>query len=376
MSVSDPATDARLLETFLDLVRIDSPSGREAAVAAYCADALSEAGCRVRFDDSASETGSDCGNLIAVLDGDVEATLVLSAHMDCVDPCEGVVPEIREGVVISAGDTVLGADDKAGLAAAIECVRRVADMTGPRPTVRCVFTVQEEIGLTGAKMLAEEDVAGDLCLVLDGDGNPGGIVIGAPTHYTFRARFEGTPSHAGVRPEAGRSAVRMAAEAIIEMPHGRLDEHTTANVGSIEGGRATNVVPGSAAVTGECRSLDRERVEEVRAAMTTAMETAARDGGGTVDVEWDLAYEGFMVDENDERVRIVAAACEDAGIVPRTFFTGGGSDANVLAALGVPALVLSCGMDGVHGTSESILVSDLEALCRLCVAVVERMGRA
>lgn len=372
--MSTSPQNARLLQTFLDLVCIDSPSGRESGVAKYCVEALSSAGCDVSFDDSAERTGSDVGNLIAVLPGTAPGVLVLSAHMDCVDPCEGVVPEIREGVVFSSGDTVLGGDDKAGLAGAIECVRRLAEEGGEHPTVRCVFTVQEEVGLTGAKALAATDAQGDLCLVLDGDGTPGGIVIAAPTHYTFTAVFEGVPSHAGVRPEAGISAVRMAADAIMRCPLGRLDAQSTANIGSISGGTATNVVPGRATVTGECRSLDRERVEEIRSQMDSALHGAAEEAGGRVRVDWTLEYAGFSVDEYDDRVRLVADACVDMGLEPRTYTTGGGSDANILAALGVPVLVLACGMDGVHGTSERISVTDLETLAALCVAVARRMA--
>ncbi|TLM98071.1 MAG: M20/M25/M40 family metallo-hydrolase, partial [Actinobacteria bacterium] len=237
MSAARPQ-DERLLATFLDLVRIYGPSGSEAPVAAYCARALEEAGCEVRFDDSAVVTGSDTGNLIAQLRGDAPATLVLSAHLDTVEPAGGVEPVVRGGVVLSAGDTILGADDKAGLAAAIECVRRLAESDGPRPNVRCVFTVQEEVGLTGAKALDPVDAQGDLCLVLDADGAPGGIVIGAPTHYTFTARFTGRAAHAGVRPEDGISAIAMAAWAIARLPIGRIDEMTTANVGTVHGGTA------------------------------------------------------------------------------------------------------------------------------------------
>ncbi|PKQ16212.1 MAG: peptidase, partial [Actinobacteria bacterium HGW-Actinobacteria-7] len=167
---SVPKTSPRLLSTFLDLVRIYSPSGSEADCASYCAAALRDAGCTVRFDDSAQATGSNTGNLIAVLPGTVPATLVVSAHMDVVEPCLGVEPVVQDGRVFSAGETVLGGDDKSGLAVAIECVRHFSESGEPHPTVKCVFTVKEEVGLVGAKQLGAEDVAGDLCLVLDAAG--------------------------------------------------------------------------------------------------------------------------------------------------------------------------------------------------------------
>ena len=256
-------SDDRLLETFLDLVRIDSPTGSEAACAAYCAGALREIGFDVRFDDSASVTGSDTGNLIALLPGTVGRTLAFSAHLDCVEPCRGVEARIVDGIVVSAGDTVLGSDDKAGPAAAIETARRLAERGGPRPALKMLFTVQEEVGLVGAKALDPADVGCDLCLVLDADGAPGGIVIAAPTHYTFFAEFTGRASHAGVAPEKGVSAIRMAADAISHMRLGRLVAETTANVGSIKGGGATNVIAARCEMTGECRSLDPGTVHAV-----------------------------------------------------------------------------------------------------------------
>ena len=365
---------SRVVETFLELVRIDSPSREEAACAAYCAYALTDVGCSVAFDDTAKATGSDTGNLIAELPGTLPGTLVLSAHLDTVEPGRGVEPVVSDGVIFSAGDTILGADDKCGLAAAIECVRRIAESGEPHPTLRCVFTVQEEVGLTGAKHLDPAHAHGDLCLVLDADGAPGGIIIGAPTHMTFKAVFLGKAAHAGVSPELGVSAIEMASRAIDRMELGRLDEQSTANVGSIQGGTATNVVAARVEITGECRSLDSVRVERIRTAMSDAMESAARESGGSVEIAWQTEYEGFLLDEDSPLVDLVRDACLSAGLTPSTRTTGGGSDANILAAKGVPTLALSSGMQGVHGVSEQIAIADIEALADLCVAVVRRLG--
>ena len=365
--------ETRLLETFLDLVRIDSPTGSEAACAAYCAEALRDAGCTVHFDDSAEATGSDTGNLIAVLPGSVARTLALSAHLDCVEPCRGVEPVVIDGMVRSTGATILGADDKVGLAAAIEAIRCFAERSDDHPTVKAIFTVQEEIGLHGAKHLSAEDAACDLCLVLDAAGAPGGIVVGAPTHTTFIAEFRGKAAHAGVQPEEGISAIRMAADAIGRMELGRLDPGTTANVGSIEGGGATNVIAARCGLTGECRSLDRERLESVRSAMDFAMRGAAAEHGGSVTIDWTLEYEGFSLGKDDPAVQLVSAACIDTGLTPLLYTTGGGSDANVLAAMGVSTIALACGMTGVHSTDERLAVADMNALAELTLAVAGRM---
>jgi tripeptide aminopeptidase len=366
----------RLLATFIELVRIDSPSGLEAALAGHCAAELERMGFSVRFDASAALTGSNTGNLIADLPGTAPGApvLLLSAHFDCVEPCRGVEPVVIDGIISSAGDTVLGADDKAGIAAIFEGVQRTIESGSMRGDIRVVLTVAEERGLKGAKALDPEDASADLCLVLDADGKPGGIVVGAPTHYTFVADFTGAASHAGVAPERGRSALVMASRAVASMELGRLDPETTANVGTIEGGTATNVVPAHVTLTGECRSLDAQRVEEVRLAMDSAMKEAAVALGGAVDVRWTKEYEAFHTPEDSPAIAVMRGACMDAGVTPRLFTTGGGSDGSIFAERGTPTLVLSCGMDSVHSTDERISIVDLETLAHLVGASIVRLA--
>lgn len=367
-------SDARLLDTFLELVRIDSPPGYEAAAARYCESVLRSVGFDVHFDDSAAVTRSDTGNLIATLAGTAPGVLGLSAHLDVVEPCRGIRPVVSDGIIVSAGPTVLGADDRAGLAATLEVVRRLVESEEPHPGLRVIFTVQEEVGLLGAKSLHPKDVECDLCLVLDAAGRPGGIVVAAPTHYTFSAVFLGCACHAGVCPEQGVSAITAAANAILRMELGRLDDATTANIGSIRGGTVTNVVAGRCTVTGECRSLDPDRVERVRETMDAAMRAAATEAGATVDIAWRLEYQGFSYAEDSAEVRLVASACTAAGCEPVAFRTGGGSDANVLAQMGVSVLALACGMESVHGVNEQIAVEDLEALVRIVLETARVMA--
>lgn len=364
---------SRLLDTFLEAVRIDSPSGEEAAFARWCADRLTALGCDVRIDATAPVTGSDTGNLIAELGPTADgATIVLSAHMDTVEPGRGIEPVLADGVVRSSGDTVLGSDDKAGVAAILETLEALRESGRPHARVRVLLTTGEEVGLRGAGALDPVDCSGDVCLVLDAAGAVGGIVTGAPSHHTFNATFRGVAAHAGVQPEKGRSAIVMAARAIALMPLGRLDEHTTSNVGEIRGGGATNVVPAECFLTGECRSLDAARVEEVRLAMDDALKTAARDGGGSVDVVWTKEYDGYRFADDDPLLAIVVEGVRAAGYEPCLFVTGGGSDANKLLSKGLPAIALSCGMTDVHGTSESIAVSDIEGLVRVLLATLDR----
>ena len=367
---------SRVLDTFLALARIDSPTGRERGVAEYLAAALGDAGCAVRFDETQALTGADVGNLIATLPGTAPGpAIALSAHMDCVNPCEGVEPVVENGIVRSAGETVLGGDDKVGLAAIVEAIRRLAESGASHPEIHAVCTVSEESGLVGAKALAAGDCVADVCLVLDADGPVGGIVTAAPTHYTFAATFTGKAAHAGVEPEKGISAIGMAAAAIEAMELGRLDARTTANIGTIVGGSATNVIAPRCDLTGECRSLERAKADATRDAMDAALHRAADLSGGQVDVTWTLAYEGFSFDEGSAALALVEGACADIGVAPHRFATGGGSDGNVFAAHGVPTLVLASGMSKVHSTDEELEVAQLERLADLLVAVALRAAR-
>ena len=367
-------SDERLLRTFLELVAIDSPTFHEAAVAAYCDDRLSAMGLEVTFDDSAAVTGSDTGNLFASLPGAAAGRRVaLSAHMDTVEPGCGVVPVVGEDrVVRSSGDTVLGADDKAGIAAILEAVNRLVESGAPHAGVQVLFSVAEERGLIGARAMDLSRVRADVVLVLDAAGEIGGLVVRAPTHWTFEAAFRGAASHAGVSPETGVSALAMAAEAIAAMELGRVDALSTANIGTVHGGVDTNVVAPEALVTGECRSLDPLRVEELKSAMETVMRDAAARHGGSVDVLWRLQYRGYSVAQDDEVYRLVAAACGDVGVEPVPYTTGGGADSNILAEAGVPVLALACAMRDVHSPSEHVRIDDLETLTALVEAVLAR----
>lgn len=362
---------ARLMNTFFELIRIDSPSRHEAEVAAYCKDKLEALGFSVRVDDTGNSTGSDTGNLIAYLPGTETGHIALSAHMDCVMPCCGVEPAVVDGVVRSAGDTVLGADDKAGIAAVFEALETVLEDDRPRPNITVLLTVCEELSLLGSGALDEDLFDGTVpCFVFDADGAPGSIVLGAPFHYTLKAHFIGRAAHAGVEPEAGVSAIQMAAAAIAAMPLGRIDECTTANIGMIEGGREVNIVADSCVVDGECRSLYQERVDAQRAAMSAAIERAVEQAGGSVDIDWRLDYPGVLFDENDPIIAKLFSAAREAGLEPKTTVSGGGADANLLGTKGARAVTLGIGMTNFHTADEHISVADIEGTTRFIEAII------
>lgn len=373
----------RLHSTFLELIAIESPSQHEARMAAACADALRSIGFQVEVDSSAARTGSDTGNLIARLPGTAPGRVAFCAHMDTVSPCEGIqvvrepAPDGTGDVYCSAGATILSADDKAGVAAILEGVRAAVEAGGPRPDITVLLTTCEEQSLQGASALADDVLeAGVPCFVLDADGAPGTIIAEAPCHYTLRACVTGRAAHAGVEPEAGVPAIRIAAEAIAAMPLGRLDDATTANIGLIEGGVAVNIVPAECIVEGECRSIFRDRAEAQRAAMETALREAAERNGGSVQVEWALDYPEIAFQQDDPLIDLLKRAMTACGLTPVLHRTGGGADANVLGQKGARAITLGIGMANFHSVDEFIRTDHLEETARLVEAIISAAAMA
>ena len=365
---------SRLLETFFDLVKTDCPSGHEAAAARYCADVLEEIGCDVTIDDAGTRTGSDAGNVFAVLPGSMDGTVIMTAHLDCVQPCESVDPRIVDGIIVSDGTTVLGGDDKVGVASILEAVRCLAEDGEPHRTVKVVFSIQEEVGCLGAKELDPTLLGeGEPCYVFDGDGEVGAACLAAPYHYVFEARFTGKASHAGVAPEKGVSAIVAASRAIDMMRErgllGAVGEYCASNIGRIEGGGATNVVPEACTITGECRAIDKDAVERVHAGMDACMREGAQECGAAVEVDWTLEYPGYLLSDDAPAVQLFNRAVEAVGLQPSVYKSAGGTDANIYASSGVDPLVVSTGMADFHSVSEHLAVADLENTARIAIAL-------
>lgn len=371
----------RLLSTFLDLVKIDSPSKHETRIAEYIAEALKAAGCSIRFDDAAEKTDGEQGNLIAVLPGTLPGSIVFTAHMDCVSPCCGVKPQIDDdGVIRSDGTTVLGGDDKVGDAAIIECIRTLAESGEPHVTVKAILTVQEEIGCCGAKALAADALEpGEPVYVFDMDGNPGGATVGAPYHYTFTAKFTGRASHAGVAPEKGISAIAAAAKAIDLVYErgfvGAIGPHAAANIGTVAGGTANNIVAPECTITGECRAVDKALADANKQAMMECIEAAAARYGASVEQEWTLEYDGFLYDESEPAVQLFKQAAETCNLPFWTEVSAGGSDANIFAGRGVTPIVVATGMTNFHALDECLKVKDLEDTARIAYALVQAASK-
>lgn len=256
------------------------------------------------------------------------------------------------------------------MAAILEGVRSLIEAGETLPDVHVVLTTCEEMHLLGAGALDTSFLPeGTPCYVLDADGDPGTIINQAPCHCTFTATFRGKSAHAGVEPERGVSALAMATQAVCHMPLGRISAHTTSNVGVIECDGATNVVPGTCWLSGECRSTSLERARAERSAMDEAMRAAAAQAGGSVDIEWRIDYLPISYASDHPLVEGVMRAARAAGLRPRLAASGGGADANILAGRGVSAITLATGMANYHSCDEYITVDNLNG----CARLVERL---
>ncbi len=354
----------RLLQTFLRLVRISSPSGAEEEVASAIGQELSSMGLQGERDAA--------GNVLARLDGigSTGEPLLLTAHMDTVQPCDHIVPTITGELITSDGRTILGADDKAGVAVILEALRvLLEEKTAHRP-IEALFTVREESSLGGAKAVAPTWLRARMGIGLDTGGPQGILIASAPSHNTLVASIHGRAAHAGVNPEDGVNAILVAAEAIAAMPLGRIDAETTANIGVISGGLATNIVPELVTLHGEARSRDMAKLEAVTRDMVQALERTAEAHEATVEVQITREYDAYRFDEHTPIIRLVSAAMRSIGIEPILKATGGGSDANVFNAAGILTVQISAGMAAVHTCQEHVALSDMVTATQVVLACV------
>ncbi|MBC8449242.1 MAG: M20/M25/M40 family metallo-hydrolase [Chloroflexi bacterium] len=356
----------RLVQTFLDLVRIDSPSGHEEAIGRELAARLVALGLAVERDAS--------GNVFAWLDGEQAAGdwLMVSAHMDTVGKDRGITPVIRDGVIHSDGTTILGADDKSGVAVILEVLQVLKEQGLPHRPLEVLLTVEEEtnMGRQGridlARLRAREG------LVLDSGGPIGTFIVSAPSQSKLLVTVHGRAAHAGSEPEKGISAIRVAAEAIAAMPLGRIDEETVANIGVIEGGTASNIVPEKVTMKGMTRSRNEAKLEHQKAAMIQALEEAAARHGATLDIEVEYPYRRYVVAENAPIYRQVEAAARRLGLEPLPVASGGGSDANIFNHTGIQSVPLSTGMADVHTKREHIAIADMVGCAQLLLEIVRQ----
>ncbi len=362
------------MSRFAKLCEIRSPTGEEGPVAAMVRTELESLGIEVREDDAAGPAGAGAGNLLARLSGERPGYVMFCAHLDTVPHDSPIEVVLEDGVYRSAGETILGADNKAAVAVLIELAARHRD-SPPPIGIELLFTVAEEQGLHGAAAFEVASLKSETAFVLDHATDIGEVITAAPSHHRIEADFTGVEAHAGLCPEDGRSAIAAAAAAIGEMELGRLDAGTTANVGLIAGGSSGNVVPGRCHVTGEARSLDGDRAVEVLTAMADAMVWAASERGCEADITTERLFDAYRVPDDSPALAIAEAALRDRGHDPKRVSTGGGSDANVFAAAGLDVVLLANGTYANHTNDEYVPQANLGAMLEVCESILLEAAR-
>lgn len=371
--MQQPELTSRVADLFLELCAIPSPPGQERAVADRIVRELDALGLEWDEDGCGPAIGSTAGNVLCRLPGKVDGgvPLFLCAHFDTV-PLDGELePVIDEGVVRNAGGTILGADDKSALAVMVEAARRIVEEERPHAGVELLFTPMEEIGLVGADAFDVTRLEAEIGYVYDQAAPIGDIVVGSPTAQELELTFVGRASHAGMYPEEGRSAIVAAARAIADMPLGRIDELTSANVGLVRGGTARNVVPERCTLEVEVRSHDDARVTAVVQQILDAAAFAASMSDCTLETRVDAKYRGYRFSGDDLPVRLAVTALERSGFETRLGLSGGAADANSFNARGLRCVNLANGMTDIHTSAEHIAIDDLERMVDVTLALVD-----
>jgi tripeptide aminopeptidase len=371
----------RLVTEFLNLVKIEGLSKQEGKVAQYLSNVLEGMGIEYYIDQAGEKIGGETGNLIA----EIPATdpkypaLLFSSHMDTVGPVKGIKPVVDGDAIRSDGTTVLGADDKSGIAAIIECLRIFAENKIPHGHIDIVFDIAEEIGLLGAKNLDFSRVTAKMAYILD-NSDVNKATNRAPTANRMVYEVRGVERHAGMEPEKGISAIEVASHAIAAMKLGRIDHETTANIGTIEGGTATNIVANYVKITAEARSHDEAKLK----AQSDLMKKAFLDqiGKFTKVVDGKKISPSFMEDRHQDfaimnvpesapTFQLAKRAGQRIGIelTPKT--AGGGTDGNVYNLHGIESVVIGTGMTNVHTVNECIKIQDMVDCTRLLIAIIE-----
>lgn len=376
--LSPVVNEERLVSLFRELVMIDAPARQEAACVAWTRRYLEEVvGLEVEEDDAGAKIGGNANNVIAWLRGNLPDApkIFLSAHFDTVEPTAGLVIEERDGVFYSASDTILGADDKGGMAPAIEAVHVIKESGEPHGDVCLLLSVAEEIGLLGADALKIEELNLDFGYVLDTGPPVGSFVTRTATHDKLEILIHGRPAHAGKDPENGLNAMQVAAAAISKMRLGRIDAETTANLGIIEGGTAVNVVCPFVRIRGEARSTSVSALDAQVAHMIECFESAAEAWGTTCVIEHARHYTSFDLPHDSLAVEVAQEASRALGFDPKLRTTLGGSDANIYNAKGVPSVVVATGMDHIHTHEELCSRQDLIDTARLSVELIRAAAK-
>jgi tripeptide aminopeptidase len=350
----------RMIKQFMEMVQIDSESGNEAEFIDYLLAEFKKLGADARKDAY--------GNLVAKLPAKNSAckeAILLSCHADTVMPGRGIKPKIENGVIRSSGDTILGADDKAGIAEMLEALR----LAKVRPPVEVAISRQEEVGLLGIKNMDFSLLSAKRGFLLDND-TLDTIVIGGPSYFAIDVDFKGRSAHAGMEPEKGISAILAAAKAIVALRLGRLDHETTANVGVIKGGLIRNGVPDAASFLAECRSLQHDKAQALADEMERIIRRETAAAGAQVEIKTNNVCRAVQIAPDARTVIIAQKALETVGIKAQTTFITGYTDASIYNNHGIEMAVVGIGARDEHSTSEHIHVADMEKAVAMLLEIL------
>ena len=357
----------RLIKTFIELAEISSPSWHEKPVMDYLIKRFKKLG--------AVCSPHKCGesyNLLIKIAGDKKITPILfSGHMDTVGPCENVKAVVTDTKISSDGTTVLGSDDKAAIAVFLEAFEYVKEKKIPHGDIEILLSCAEEVGLKGIKGFDLSLLKSKFGFVFDSSGDIGRIIVKAPYHSNMKIHIKGRASHAGMAPEKGINAIRVISGIIAALPNGRIDDETTINIGTISGGRATNIVPEEAVCDLEVRSIQKSKMLNVEKDVRKTVKKICSEYRAKASIERSLEYEGFIIKRDDPISIVVSKAMKRIGLKPVFASMGGGSDTNILNRSKIKAINLSCGMQRIHSTEEYIMIKDLISGTKLILSILE-----
>jgi tripeptide aminopeptidase len=361
-----------VLDLFVELAAVSSPPGEEREIADRVARYLRDCGLDPDEDDAGARIGSTAGNVYARLEPTAPGEpIFLCAHMDTVPPTDAIDPVVEDGVVRNARPTILGGDNKSAVAVMLDATRRLLAERRPHAGIELLFTPKEEVGLLGAGAFDHTRLAARVGYVYDQAAPIGDVILGAPSSQSLEITFHGRASHAGMYPDEGRSAIAAAARAIAELRLGRVDEETTANVGTITGGTAANIVPEWCTFVAEARSHDERKLADLVQEMQDAVTFAAGVAECEVRTEARKSYRGYRFRRDDLAVRLASDALARAGHEPHYGLSGGAADANVFNERGLQCVNLANGMAEIHTPDEHIAVADLEGMVDVTLALVD-----
>ncbi|AOZ91433.1 tripeptidase T [Paenibacillus crassostreae] len=369
----------RIVKEFMELVQIDSETMHEEEISVVLKQKFTDLGLKVIEDDSKERTGHGAGNLIITWEAEGlndAPHIFFTCHMDTVTPGVGIKPSLgADGWITSDGTTILGSDDKAGIAALLEAIRVIQEQKIPHGQVQFIITAGEESGLRGARAFDPKHMDAEFGYALDSNGEIGAIAVAAPTQAKITMIIDGKSAHAGVNPEDGISAIQVASKAISRMKLGRIDHETTANIGKFFGGGPTNIVCDHVQLDAEARSIVQEKVEKQIANMKEALELTCQEFHAECKFQSEIVYPAFNFTDQDAVVQLAQRAIGNMGLTSRVFHSGGGSDANIFNGFGIPTVNLALGYENIHTTNERIKAADMSKASEMVVAIIQETGK-